>query len=183
MNRYINFVKSLGFILQDGDKNLYIKTYNAYTITCDFDKNQINYGDKIITHRATTSNFSQDENLVVLECVDKLLTIGYKPEYIELEKPYGSGRKDKGQFLDILLKRKDNTAFTLIECKTYGFEHTKEMEKMKNSGGQLFNYYANQKDAEFLILYSCNLEDKNDYRSDIINTSNFKTSPDTKTAV
>ena len=36
----------------------------------------------------TTQNFSQAENWVVLECVDRLLEKGYKPQNIILEKTF-----------------------------------------------------------------------------------------------
>ena len=177
---YIAFIKNLSFELKDGYNELYSKSYNSYTIICDFNNNTINYGDKITVHRTTTSNFNQKENLVVLECVDRLLTIGYKPECIELEKAYGSGRKEKGQFLDILLKKEDGTAFALIECKTFGEEHNKERVKMEQNGGQLFNYFANQKDSDFLILYSCDINNKDKYKTDIVKTANLKDCPDKK---
>lgn len=179
--KYIEFLKSIGFVLQNGSSQRYTKSYNNYEIICDIENNIINYGNKIKIHRTTTSNFNQQENLVVLECVNKLLTMGYKPEAIELEKAYGSGRKEKGQFLDILLKREDETAFALIECKTFGEEHNKERIKMEKNGGQLFNYFANQKDADFLILYSCDVKDKKRCRCDIVKTTNLKNLPDTKT--
>jgi type I restriction enzyme M protein len=132
--KYIEFLKSIGFVLQNGSNQKYSKSYNNYEIICDIERNLINYGDKIVIHRSTTSNFNQQENLVVLECVDKLLTMDYKPETIELEKAYGSGRKEKGQFLDIILKKEDGTAFALIECKTFGEERNKERIKMEKSG-------------------------------------------------
>ena len=159
---------------------MYAKIYNGYKVEIDISKNEINYGSKIIIHRKTTCNFNNLENLVVLECIDKLLTLGYKPETIELEKPYGAGRKEKGQFLDIFLKREDGSAFALIECKIFGEEHNKERVKMEQSGGQLFNYFSNQKDADFLILYSSDIKNRKKFRSDIINTKYIKNCPDKK---
>lgn len=167
--------------MQNGSNQKYSKSYNNYEIICDIDRNIINYGNKIVIHRSTTTNFNQQENLVVLECVDRILNMGYKPETIELEKAYGSGRKEKGQFLDILLKKENGAAFALIECKTFGEKHNKERIKMEKHGGRLFNYFANQKDADFLILYSCDIKDKKRYRCDIVKTTNLKNLPDTKT--
>jgi type I restriction enzyme M protein len=72
---------SLGFKIVDGASDKYCKEYtkHTYKIECDFDKNLIDYGEKITIHRATISNFNQDENLVVLECVDKIINIRIYP--------------------------------------------------------------------------------------------------------
>jgi len=40
----------------------------------------------LTVHDKTTSNFSSPENFVVFECVHKLLSQGYHPQHIELEK-------------------------------------------------------------------------------------------------
>jgi type I restriction enzyme M protein len=37
----------LGFKPKENTSNLWIKTYGSYSITIDFDKQQINYGSKI----------------------------------------------------------------------------------------------------------------------------------------
>jgi type I restriction enzyme M protein len=59
-----------------------------------------------------------------LECVIRLLSKGYKPENIELEKTYKLGHKDKGR-LDVYIKKGKN-AWALIECKTFGAEYENE---------------------------------------------------------
>ena len=46
--------------------------------------------------RETTSNFNQEENFVVLECVNRLLEKGYKAKNIVLEKDWGLGHSGKG---------------------------------------------------------------------------------------
>lgn len=58
----------------------------GYTIVVDFaGKGKITYPDGLKVNDGTTSNLSKNENLVVLECVYRLLKLGYKPECIELE--------------------------------------------------------------------------------------------------
>lgn len=44
---------------------------------------------------ATTTNFSEPENFVVLECVNRLLDKGYRPENIELERTWTLGHEQK----------------------------------------------------------------------------------------
>ncbi len=178
--RYRKFLFFLDFKLLDGIGDKYCKEYiqHKYKITCDFEKNIIDYSNLSCIGRNTICSLkdtkkSVDENLVVLECVNRLLEKGYKPEEIELEKSYGSGRKDEGQFLDILLKQ-NGEAFALIECKTFGAKHREERQKMNKKGGQLFNYFANETKAKYLILYSSSIENPDNNECDIIKTDIFK---------
>jgi len=150
-----DFIISLGFKAKDGAESVFIKKYaphSNYAIEVDFANEAINYGDQITCESKTTQNFSQPENFVVLECVDRLLVKGYKPEDITLEKTYPSGRGHSGR-LDILVK-KDKKAFLMIECKTWGKEFDNELKKIHKDGGQLFTYFQNDTNADYLMLYT-----------------------------
>ena len=71
-----DFIRHLGFLPKENTNGIFIKKYplhNGYTITRDFETEKIDFGDKIIADSKTTQNFSQSENWVVLECVDRLL--------------------------------------------------------------------------------------------------------------
>lgn len=170
-NNIKNLLIALNYKPKNGTNNIYIKNYTSnenYNIEVDFNEQKIYYGDKINLGNTTTSNFSKPENFVVLECVNRLLEKGYKPENIELEKIYPSGRGHSGN-LDILVYDENHKAYLMIECKTVGTEHTKEHNKMIKDGGQLFSYYALDRDAQYLCLYSSILDDKNiEYKNDII---------------
>ena len=77
------YISVLGFIPKDGTNGVYQKIYtfqNNYVIDIDLLKQRINYGNQIIAENRTTQNFSQPENFVVLECIDKLLQKGYAPQ-------------------------------------------------------------------------------------------------------
>jgi type I restriction enzyme M protein len=81
------FFQSLGFSPKENAAEIYTKRYAGdYIIDIDLAKEHILYGDKIVCESKTTQNFSQPENFVVLECVNRLLEKGYKPEHIVLEK-------------------------------------------------------------------------------------------------
>jgi type I restriction enzyme M protein len=148
--------------------------HGRYAITVDFNAKRIEYADvsidddaRIHLGRETSSNFSQQENFVVLECVVRLLEKGYSPKSIELEKPYPSGHGDI--WLDVLVKFPDGKPFLMIECKTWGREFEKEQTKMLAGGGQLFTYYKQAIGAKFLCLYSSHLcEGKIEYTNNII---------------
>lgn len=175
-------IKVLGFSLKDGTSGLiYTKQYancNNYEITVnvdeeDYKKSEINFGKDIKYGRATTQDMHQKETFVVLECVDRLLNNGYSPKEIVLEKDYPSGRKEKGQFLDILVT-KEGLPFYMIECKTYGDEYNKELRNLNNDGGQLLTYYTNDRAVKAICLYSSALIDGKitpEYK--IIDTSEF----------
>ena len=155
-NKIKELLEILNYIPKNGTNNIYIKKYsdyNNYKIEVDFNKKKINYGDKIAIGNATTSNFSKPENFVVLECVNRLLEKGYKPENIELEKIYPSGHGHSGN-LDILVYSEEHTAYLMIECKTAGSKYNKERNKMIRDGGQLLTYYALDRDAKYLCLYT-----------------------------
>jgi type I restriction enzyme M protein len=53
------------------------KRHDSYTIDVDLEKSTIDYGNLITSDNETTRNFSQPENFVVLECVDRPLERGH----------------------------------------------------------------------------------------------------------
>lgn len=153
-------IKELGFTTKDGAVDIFIKKYpHNYAIEIDFSKSLINYGDKIKSETKTTQNFSQSENFVVLECVNRLLEKGYKPENITLEKVWRTGHGTSGR-LDILVTRDNGSAFMMIECKNLGTEFNKEFKNIEKNGGQLFTYFQQDRGAEILMLYSSGLDSK-----------------------
>lgn len=163
-------LKVLGYKPKNGTNNVYEKQYSNcnYAITVDFNNKKIDYGTKIKIGNATTSNFSKPENFVVLECVNRLLEKGYKPENIELEKIYPSGRGHSGN-LDILIYDNNKKAYLMIECKTWGTEFKKEHNKMIKDGGQLFTYYALDRSTKYLCLYTSELNNgKIEYQNNIV---------------
>lgn len=174
-----SLIKKLKFELVNGSEETWIKRYNEeYNIKVNFEKESIDYENenrnpKITVCSKTTSNFSQLENMVVLECIDRLLEKGYKPDCIELEHSWPSGHGTSGR-LDIMVK-KDNKCYLMIECKTYGKEYEKEKSNMLiankdgESKGQLFSYCWEEKSTEYLCLYSsCLKDDKVIYQNAII---------------
>ena len=87
-----NLIKQIGFSLLNGSEEIWQKKYSVeYGITINFDQELIDYENnnsspKICVSSKTTSNFSQQENFVVLECVNRLLEKGYKPKEFNPEK-------------------------------------------------------------------------------------------------
>jgi type I restriction enzyme M protein len=153
-------ISALGFLPKEHTINIFTKQYpqyGGYCIDIDFVKEEINYNE-IVSDCKTTQNFAQPENFVVLECVDRLLNKGYKPQNIILEKVWRSGHGTSGR-LDICVTRDDETPYLLIECKTLGKEFEKELVKTKKDGGQLFTYFQlSGCKADVIMLYASELK-------------------------
>ena len=156
------FVSKLGFVPKDNTVGIYEKTYQQhdYSIEINFSKEQICYGHLIGADCRTTQNFSQAENWVVLECVDRLLEKGYKPQNIILEKTWAAGHGTSGR-LDICVTRDDGSEYLLIECKTFGKEFDKAVARMYKDGGQLFTYFKFSNKADIIMLYTSELQNEN----------------------
>ena len=148
------FLKALGFLPKENTIGVYEKVYKQhdYSIEIDFSKEQICYGNLIGADCKTTQNFSQAENWVVLECVNRLLEKGYKPQNIILEKTWAAGHGTSGR-LDICVTRDDGSEYLLIECKTFGKEFDKAVARMYKDGGQLFTYFKFSNKADIIMLY------------------------------
>ena len=151
------------------NESIFEKTYKAkYKISVDFDKKKIIYPSPITLGDQTTSNFENSENFVVLECIDRLLEKGYPADSLSLEHHWPMGRRYKGK-LDILVKDQKNKTYLMIECKTWGAEYEKEKNHMLKDGGQLLSYYQQDKNAQYLCLYTSQFKDgRIDYQNDII---------------
>lgn len=176
-----NLLQVIGFQPKENAKDIFVKKYqDGYVIEVDFGKENINYGNKIICESKTTQNFSQAENFVVLECVNRLLEKGYKPENIILEKTWGAGHGTSGR-LDICVTRDDGSEYLLIECKTFGKEFDKEFSRMKKDGGQLFTYFKFSNKADVIMLYASELKGKEIvYRNEIVKIEDDYRSGDVK---
>jgi type I restriction enzyme M protein len=161
----------MGFSPKENATGIYQKKYpNAddYAIEIDHRNGTIDYGNRIAGDNKATRNFVQSENMVVLECVDRLLQKGYKPQNITLEKTWRTGHGTSGR-LDILVSRNDGTAYLMIECKTWGVEYQKELRNIERDGGQLFTYFQQDKDADVLMLYTSKLYNQSiEYQNMII---------------
>lgn len=150
----------LGFSLENGQSGVWVKAYcsGSYPVRVTVGKtlaeSTVHYGDKVNIARRTTLNFSQAESRVVFECVDRLLTQGYEPQSLTLEKSYQVGHGDK--YLDILVS-KGKQAYMMIECKTWGGELENAKVDMLQKGGQLLSYWLQDRDAKILALYASRL--------------------------
>ncbi len=152
-----------------------------YVIQVDFKEKEIRYQegkDGIKVHDRTTCNFERPENFVVLECVNRILEKGYRPEHIELERRWSLGHEAKGGKADIcVLDQNGKDMLFIIECKTYGTEYKKEYNNTLNNGGQLFSYWQQERATEWLALYASDFDPEKQmitYLTDTVNCSDDK---------
>ncbi len=108
--------------------------------------------------RNTLIEAAHKENLVVFECVNRLLDKGYKPADIELEKNWQLGHTQKSGRADICVSSGDKVLF-IIECKTAGAEYNHELDNMRIDGGQLFSYWQQEQSCQWLMLYASDFVD------------------------
>ena len=161
--------QSIGFQPKENTSGIFIKKYaNDYAIEIDFEKETFFFGGKIKIGDKESQNITKPEDWVVLECVNRLLEKGYKPENISLEKRYEAGHGFSGR-LDICVTREDSSEYLLIECKTYGKEFEKEFTRMKKDGGQLFTYFKFSNKADVIVLYASELKGNEiEYKNEIV---------------
>lgn len=160
-----NLPKVLGCLGFEKHGGLFSKHYNEANcdITIDFEKERIDYPSSIDTGANTTTNFTQKENFVVLECVNRLLEKGYKPESIFLEKAWTLGHTGKGGRADITVYDKKNNAYLIIECKRAGIEYKDARKELFEdpAGKQLFSYWAQARSTQWLQLYASDYDEEN----------------------
>lgn len=158
----------LGFTQEE---NLFSKTYEnaGVTLKVDVAAEHIFYAEANITvGRETTSNFSEPENFVVLECVDRLLSKGYRAEHIELEPRWKLGHSSKSGYADIWVRTygegkvigtdDDKESLLIIECKKAD-EFQGAWNDTLEDGAQLFSYFQQEKSTKFLCLYTSDIVD------------------------
>lgn len=165
-----NIKKLLGVLgFSTEDSKIYSKTYEqaGITLSVNIPNEHFHYTEAGITvGRETTSNFSEPENFVVFECIDRLLTIGYKPEHIELEPAWKLGHTQKGGYADIWVRTHnsfsgematDKESLLIIECKKPD-EFDGAWRDTLEDGAQLFSYFQQEQSTKFLCLYTSDLD-------------------------
>ena len=149
-----SLLRTLGFIA-DGD--IYEKKFPAYgsnvSMLVDFGKNKLVFPEGI-AGREKNDGFNAPENIVVFECVHRLLEKGYRPEHIELEKEWHLGHDSKSGRADICVTDDSGSMLLIIECKTWGKEFEKALKDTYNDGAQLFSYWQQEQSTRWLVLYS-----------------------------
>lgn len=174
-NNLKSMLNTIGFSKFSNDKFEKYYPFSDCSVIVDFGGDKIIYpedkGFKV--NVATTTNFSEPENFVVLECVSRLLDKGYRPENIELERTWTLGHEQKSGRADICVSDQNGKMLFIVECKTFGSEYNKEMKNILSDGGQLISYWQQERGCRWLVLYASNINDNNEieYTTDSIDCS------------
>ena len=155
-----NFANALKIMNFTANGNRYEKTFaEGIIMSVDLDAKKLSYPAQVKGRdRNTSCDKSNRENMVVFECVNRLLDKGYKPEDIELEKNWSLGHTQKSGRADICVSSGGKVLF-IIECKTAGPEYNHELANMLADGGQLFSYWQQENSCQWLMLYASDFVD------------------------
>ena len=155
-----NFKAALEWMGFTGKGSIYEKTYPAFpcTMRVDFDKQMLFYPSNM-KGKEYNNRFDKAENFVVFECVNRLLDKGYRPEHIELEKPWRLGHDAKGGRADICVTDGSGAMLLIIECKTWGRAFKNAVDDTKHDGAQLFSYWQQEPACQWLVLYASDCQD------------------------
>ena len=163
---------SLGFT-QDGAQDVYSKEYHLNGNLVGDTRMSVNFAEKRLEFpadmrggdRNTLIDDSHKENMVVFECVDRLLEKGYKSEDIELEKVWQLGHEGKSGRADICVNEAGNPQKMLfiIECKTAGEKFATAIKETEQDGGQVFSYWQQERATQWLAIYASNWDEENQH--------------------
>lgn len=158
-------VEALGF---ESTGKLYTLMIGSSKIKVDFADEKIVYPSDLVVHDRTTLNFSHLENLVVLECIVRLLRKGYVATSLELEPRWQLGHGSSGGKADVLIRDREGSPLVIIECKTPGAAFTRAWNDTRRTGAQLFSYAQQTNEVQFLCLYSSSWDEGIEYSSYLI---------------
>lgn len=155
---FAEVLRIMGFTADSAGK-VFTYEHDGITMSADFSSGTLVYPEKV-RGRSHNTSFTAPENFVVFECVHRLITKGYDPADIELEKEWKLGHDTKGGRADICVYEKGSeNVLMIIECKTAGREYTKALNDTNTDGGQLFSYWQQEISAKWLVLYTSNFAD------------------------
>ncbi len=144
---------ALGYAAKDG---VWGKTISGAIMQVDFGEERLTYPSGVTIEGEFTTNFTSPENFVVFECVDRLLTLGYKPEHLTLEPKWKVGHGASGGRADVVVKDNDGAVFAIIECKTAGREFEDAWSESLEHPSQLFSYAQQEGSTQIVCLYASN---------------------------
>ncbi|MBR1421338.1 MAG: N-6 DNA methylase [Selenomonadaceae bacterium] len=153
VKNFPEILNRLGFVEWDG-------IFSEDQLQVDFIRKRLIYPEKLIGRdRCTLLDDSHRENLVVFECISKLLAMGYRAEDLELERTWQLGHDQKSGRADICIKSPDGKILCIIECKTFDREFEKSIRETRENGGQIFSYWQQERNCQWLVIYASGFVD------------------------
>lgn len=155
---------ALGF--EELNKGIFTKAYNRnLTVKINADKQMVDYDNKISIVNGESLLLTTHKSFVILECIDKLLTMGYKPSeiIIDLDNEYDIFCKD------LYIKcyewnhlEEDNVEFKKDTFKSISYESRlisgviERRTSIKTSDGSIYNHgiFENEERIDNYKLYN-----------------------------
>lgn len=165
-----NAIKKLGFKVT-GNHYLFKKGDLTIKINTNY---EVDY-DKIKISRKNICKLEENnENLVHLELVIRLLNLGYSYKNLVLEKPYSLGHNSTSGYADVVIEDSNQNTWAIIDCKTFGKEYIKAKENLKENfeTNQLLSYYVNDKNAKILSFYTSKISNQIEFQFDYLQPTN-----------
>ena len=127
-------------------------------VSINLEKAEVNYSDAIRKWEDPKA-IRGDEEIIRAFLINRLVNhLDYKPQLIEIEKPYSIGHPSSSQAqIDVIVRDPEGKAFYFIEAKAPGqFENDKKLMK-----GQLFDLAKQEKKdtVRYLVYYSCDYQE------------------------
>ncbi|MBD3214357.1 MAG: leucine-rich repeat protein [Candidatus Lokiarchaeota archaeon] len=136
------------------DTGYFIKNYNnKFTISIDIDNYSIDYGENSYLQYKSPSKILKHKDIVILDCVDKLLRKGYDREDIVI---IADAKSD--EIPNILLMNQSGTHYVAFNCYRWGEKFENALSNFKKKIGSLFNYYEKNIKTRYLCIYSSYLD-------------------------
>ncbi|MFX1529467.1 MAG: leucine-rich repeat domain-containing protein [Promethearchaeota archaeon] len=136
------------------------KYQNNFKIIINIHNFTVNYSNNSYLEFKSPSIILEHKDIVLLDCVDKLLTKGYERKNIVII----ADAKSAG-LPDIILIDHSDSPYAAFSCYRWGEEYKSALLNFKNKSGELFNFYKKNREIRYLCIYSSYLDGGLPYRA------------------
>jgi len=152
------FWKTIGVFFRYGfiekESGNYIKKYHDNSIIkININNFSIDYGKNSFHQFKSPSLILKHEDIVILDCVDKLLIKGYdRKDIIIIEDAKSEGMPN------IILLNQSGSPYIAFGCFKWGEKYENALLEFKKESGRLFNHYAKNGKIRYSCIYSSYLD-------------------------
>jgi len=152
------FWKTIGIFFRyrfiEEETGYFTKKYrNNFKTNINMDNFAVNYSKNSYLQFKSPSLLLEHKDIVLLDCVDKLLTKGYERKDIVII----ANAKSAG-FPDIILMDHSGSPYAAFSCYKWGKKYESALLNFKNKSGELFKFYKENRKIRYLCIYSSYLD-------------------------
>jgi len=150
--------KTIGVLFRyrfiEKESGLFFKDYTEnFRTTINIENCSIDYRKNSFTQYKIPTHIINHKDIVILYCIDRLLTKGYKRDDIAII----SNAKYQG-LPDIIIKDRSGTPYLAIFCYKWGKKYKKVLMDFRKKKSEIFKYYRNHKKTQYLCIFSSYLD-------------------------